>query len=52
MTNKTSGGKLMLMTGGRKLLKKRMKTHANMVANITKSDFQNGGRWLRSVSGP
>ena len=52
MTNKTRGGKLMLMACGRKLLKKRMKTQANIVANITKSDFQNGGRWLRSVSGP
>ena len=44
MTNKARGGRLMLMACGRKLLKKRMKTHANMVANITKSDFQNGGR--------
>ena len=40
------------MACGRKLLKKRMRTHANIVANMTKSDFQNGGRWLRSVSGP
>ena len=35
-----------MMACGRKLLKKRMKTQANIVANMTKSDFQNGGRWL------
>ena len=37
------------MACGRKLLKKRMRTHANIVANITKSDFQNGGA-LATVS--
>ena len=34
------------------LLQRRQATKGTMKQGITSTDFQKGGRWLRSISGP